>query len=127
MLRGIDSKVYLRLGTLASDNREWILTPTDMFTAFAHGFAGCPSILELETKNAEYARTWRTGDARSKLFHQLKLIYLDITSQHVGQQRVYMRDMCRLYLGEGGGMISTLSRAIEKKKKLLKEQGRQVV
>ena len=69
MLRGIDSKVYLRLRTLASDNREWILTihVVDLFSGIMRG--GLRVVLEagytmtiytaVELNNLSRAIGWR--------------------------------------------------------------------
>ena len=84
--------------------------------AFNTGFAGCPPINNMESRESEYARVWRAGGKRYKQYAILRLVNADIETQ-LGKDRVhYTSTMHMKYTGKPQGALATLAKEISRKK-----------
>lgn len=86
-----------------------LITPKLVVEAFNVGYAGCPSIVSMDSKLSEYCNTWRFGKERYKKFYNLQIVYNEINRQAVGDRESYALTMHMKFTGKACGAISTLS------------------
>lgn len=91
-----------------------IKTPRNVMDAFNIGFAGCPPIDSMESRESEYARVWRNGGKRYKQFAVLKLVNDKIAKIDSKDRVQYTLTMHMKYTGKEQGALATLAKAISK-------------
>ena len=93
-----------------------IKTPKNVMDAFNIGFAGCPPINSMESRESEYAQVWRAGGKRYKQFATLKALNEDIETQPGKERVLYTQTMHSKYTGKLQGALATLAKAISRHK-----------
>lgn len=92
-----------------------IKTPRNVMDAFDLGFAGCPPINCMESRESDYARVWRAGGKRYKTFCELRVVNDDIEKQPGKDRHMHTLSMRMKYTGNVARALSTLAKAISKK------------
>ena len=93
-----------------------IKTPKNVMDAFNIGFAGCPPINSMESRESEYAQVWRAGGKRYKQFGTLRAVNRDIEMQPSKDREHYTITMHSKYTGKLQGALATLTKAISRHK-----------
>ena len=91
-----------------------LITPKLVVEAFTKGYAGCPSIIKMDSKISGYSGTWRFGRERYKKFYNLQIVYNQIIKQPISDHERYALTMHMEFTGKASGAISTLSKKITK-------------
>ena len=93
-----------------------IKTPKNVMDAFNIGFAGCPPINSMESRESEYARVWRAGGKRYKQFAILRAVNEDIETQPGKDRLHYTLTMHLKYTGKPQGALATLAKEISRQR-----------
>lgn len=95
-------------------------SPKLIYEAFTAGLYGFPPILDMEARGREFEKRWRAG--KYKIIYEIKVVYNDIIAQPVANRNTYMLGMSVKFSRKSHAAMSTLSRDIQKARKLAKKK-----